>query len=214
MAGKVHHSENDKVEHKTNRSAGFALTRATRYVLAAGLAVIVVMFTLRLTQNYPAWLLLRQAERERSQLHWLAAESLYNRAWNLDSSNFVVAEALGDLYSARATWNTQRRVEYTQSAIRWYERAFGINRYDNDALIKTARLYDSLGQRDEAEKLYTSAVQADDLNSAYHTQLGLHYQRWRDSENAAASFQHAQQLGAPDPLPDIQLKRLGKSSGS
>lgn len=197
---------------KTDSGSGFGLSRTTRYMLAVGLIVVVIMFGMRIAKNYPAQLAFRQAEQERARLNWAAAEAGYKLAWDKDNANFMVAEALGDLYAARATWNPKQREENIKLAIEWYENALNTNRYDYDALIKIARLHDALRNRQKAEDFYTRAILADPDNSAYHTQLGLHYQRWKDVDNAVASFQQARQLGATDPVPEVQLKHLGKNN--
>ena len=95
-------------------------------------------------------------------------------------------------------------------ALTWYERAFTANPYAMDVQIKIARVYDALGKREFAEERYCRAVQADPENASYLAQLGLHGLRWGETEDAVASFARAYELGGDDPLPEIELRRLGK----
>jgi Tfp pilus assembly protein PilF len=95
-------------------------------------------------------------------------------------------------------------------ALIWYERAFTANPYAMDVQIKIARVYDALGKRELAEERYRRAVQADPENASYHAQLGLHALRRGETEDAVASFARGYELGGDDPLPEIELRRLGK----
>lgn len=181
-----------------------------KLVLAGALALATLLLVTRLGKTYASDLMLRLAERQKAELNWPAAERLYMRAWNLDKRNFEVTTALGDFYSARATWKPAQRETLLEQALSWYERAWTANSYAADVLIKTARIYDALGKRQLANQRYQRALRLDPRNASYHAQLGLHHQRWGDQDQAIVSFSRAYNLGGPDPLAEIQLRQLGK----
>jgi tetratricopeptide (TPR) repeat protein len=174
------------------------------------LVVAAALLISRARKTYPSDLSLRMAERAKEQMNWPEAEKYYLRALAYDPRNFEAAEAFGDFYSARASWNARERNELCNKALRQYQRAYTLNPYAHDILIKIARLYDVLRKPDRATEQLTRALQVDPRNASYHAQLGLHYQRWGDNDKAAASFRRAYELGGIDLLPEIQLKRFGK----
>jgi Flp pilus assembly protein TadD len=95
-------------------------------------------------------------------------------------------------------------------ALTWYDRALTANPHDADVLVTMGRAYDVLGKRELASERYQRAIEADPQNATYHAQLALHYQRWGEMDDAVASFARAYELGGDDPLPEIELRQLGK----
>ena len=179
----------------------------SRVVLAVGLGVLLLMLFSHLWHTFPAAWFLRKGDRAAAELNWDAAENSYRRAYRFDVRDFQPALALGDLFSARATWNARQREPLGLQAIAWYRRARTLNPYAYDVLIRIGRIYDSVGQRKDALENYRQAVQNDPKNASYHVQLGLHYQRWGDTELAAKSFHTARQLGAVETLPSLEPAR-------
>jgi tetratricopeptide (TPR) repeat protein len=181
-----------------------------KVALAAALAIVVLLLASRLRKSYPSDLYLRLARRAGDSSDWDTARERYLQAWKFDRRNFEVSTAIGNLLSARATWNVAQREKLLDEALIWYERAFTANPYAMDVQIKIARVYDALGKRELAEERYRRAVQADPENASYHAQLGLHALRRGETEDAVASFARGYELGGDDPLPEIELRRLGK----
>jgi Flp pilus assembly protein TadD len=95
-------------------------------------------------------------------------------------------------------------------ALTWYDRALTANPHDADVFVKMGRAYDALGKSELASERYQRAIQADPQNASYHGQLALHYQRWGEMDEAVTSFARAYELGGYDPLPEIELRQLGK----
>jgi tetratricopeptide (TPR) repeat protein len=200
----------DDAVNRPGEYAAMRLKGANKLVLVAALVVAATLLATRSRHSFPSYLSLRLAEHAKTQMNWSQAEKYYRRAIGFDPRNFEAAGAFGDFYAARATWNAREREELCDKALRWYHRAHTLNPYAGDVLIKTGRLYDVLGKREQASERLTRALEADPNNSSYHAQLGLHYLRWGDREKAAASFRRAHELGGTEPLPELELQRLGK----
>jgi putative inorganic carbon (HCO3(-)) transporter len=203
----------DADNEDVNRPGEYAALRmkgVNKLVLVTALLVAAALLAMRSRRSYPSYLSLRMAERANIQMDWPKAEKYYLRAAMLDKRNFEAATALGEFYSARATWNARERETLCDNALRWYERALTLNPYASDVLIKMARVYDVLGKRELAAERFDRAFQADPNNASYHAQRGLHYLRWGDRDKALTSFRRAYELGGSNPLPEIELKRLSK----
>jgi hypothetical protein len=197
-------------EELPGRYAPLAVKGVNKVALAASLAIVVLLLASRLRKSYPSDLYVRLARQAGDSLDWDTARERYLQAWKFDRRNFEVTTAIGDYLSARATWNVTQREKLLDEAITWYERAFTANPRAMDVQVKIGRVYDALGKRDLAEERYHRAIQADPQNASYHAQFGLHDLRWGDNEEAVASFARAYELGGDDPLPEIELRRLGK----
>ena len=200
----------DQDEELPGRYAPRSLQGLNKLVLAASLALVVLLLALRVRRSYPADVYRRLAERDRDRCDWQAAEEHYRQAWGFDRRSFEVTTALGDICSARAAWNIAGREALLDEALAWYDRALTANPLDADLLVKMGRAYDALGKRELAGERYTRALEDDPQNASYHAQLGLHYQRWGETDKAVSSFARAYELGGDDPLPEIELRRLGK----
>jgi len=200
----------DEDEELPGRYAPRSLKGLNRLALAVTLASVVLLLASRLSKSYPSDVCLRLAERYRNRCDWRAAEEHYRQAWNFDRRNFEVTRALGDFFSARATWDIARRDRLLDEALMWYDRALTANPHDADVFVKMGRAYDALGKRELAGERYWRAIRADPQNATYHAQIALHYQRWGDTDNAVASFARAYELDGDDPVPEIELQRLGK----
>ena len=203
--------DDDAISHP-GRYMTVRLAGPSRLVIVGGVAMLLLLLGSRLRTSYPSYLLMRIAERERAELHWAPAEKHYLQAWRFDHRSFEVARGLGDFYAARTTWSGRQREAFSGQALSWYERAYTLNPYAYDVLVKEGRLYDVLGKREQALDCYQRALQADPNNSSYHAQIALHYQRWGDEKQALTSFHRAYQLGGSEPLPGIELKRFSKAA--
>jgi O-antigen ligase/polysaccharide polymerase Wzy-like membrane protein/tetratricopeptide repeat protein len=197
-------------EELPGRYAPLAVKGVNKVALAASLAIVVLLFASRLRKSYPSDFCLRLARQAGDSLDWGTARERYLQAWGFDRRNFEVTTAMGDFLSARATWDIAQREKLLDEALIWYERAFTANPYAMDIQVKIGRVYDALGERDLAEERYRRAIQADPENESYRAQLGLHGLRWGDTEEAVTSFARAYELGGDDPLPEVELRRLGK----
>jgi hypothetical protein len=200
----------DEDEELPGRYAPLAVKGVNKVALAASLAIVVLLLASRLRKSYPSDFYWRLARQAGDSLDWETTRERYLQAWKFDRRNFEVTTAIGDSLSARATWNVAQREKLLDEALTWYERAFTANPYAMDVQVKIGRVYDALGKRDLAEERYRRAIQADPENASYHVQLGLHGLRWGDTEEAVASLARAYELGGDDPLPEIELRRLGK----
>jgi hypothetical protein len=192
------------------RYAPLAVKGVNKAALAVSLAIVVVLLASRLRKSYPSDFYLRLARQAEDSLDWDTARERYVQAWKYDRRNFEVTTAIGDYLSARATWNIGQREKLLTEALAWYERAFTANPYAMDVQIHIGRVYDALGKRELAEEHYRRAIQADPQNASYHAQLGLHDQRWGKTGEAVANFARAYELGGDDPLPEVELRQLGK----
>jgi hypothetical protein len=200
----------DGDEDQPGRYAPVSVKGLNKFALAASLAVVVLLLASRLRKSYPSDVYLRLARHSAENLEWSVAQDRYRQAWDIDRRNFEVTSAVGDFLSARATWNLSRRDALLDEALIWYERAFTANPYAMDLQIKIGRVYDALGKRELAAERYHRAVQADPRNASYHAQLALHHQRWGETDEALAHFARAYELGGTDPLPEAELRQLGK----
>jgi tetratricopeptide (TPR) repeat protein len=178
--------------------------------LAGSLAIVVLLLASRLRKSYPSDFYLRLARQAEDSLDWDTARERYVQAWKCHRRNFEATTAMGDFLSARATWSIAQREKLLTEALTWYERAFTANPYAMDVQAKIGRVYDALGKREPAEEHYRRAIQADPQNASYRAQLGLHDQRWGETEEAVASFTRAYDLGGDDPLAEAELRQLGK----
>jgi hypothetical protein len=197
-------------EELPGRYAPLKIKGVNKVALVASLAIVVLLLASRLRKSYPMDFYSRLARRAGDSLDWDTARERSLQAWKFDRRNFEVTTAIGDSLCARATWDGAQREKLLDEALTWYERAFTANPYAMDVQVKIARVYDALGKRDVAEERYRRAIQADPENASYHAQMGLHSLRWGDTEEAVTSFARAYELGGDDPLPEIELRRLGK----
>lgn len=197
-------------EELPGRHVPLAVKGLNKLALAVSLGFVVLLLASRLRETYPSDMCLRLAQHSRGRFDWATAGEHYRQAWNFDRRNFEVTCAIGDCLSARATWNLAQRDKLLNEALTWYDRAFTHNPYAMDVQIRMGRVYDALGKRELAADRYRRAVQADPENASYRTQLALHHQRWGETDEAVANFARAYELGDDDPLPEIELRRLGK----
>jgi Tfp pilus assembly protein PilF len=200
----------DEDQELPGRYVPLSLKGLNKLVLAASLAIVVLLLASRLRKSYPSDICLQLARRCQDRVDWQTARARYRQAWNFDPRNFEVTSALGDFLCARATWNLPQRDALLDEALTWYDRAVTANPYAHDLQVKMGRVYDALGKRELAADRYQRAVQADPQNASYRTQLALHHQRWGETDDAIASFARAYELGGDDPVPEIELRRLGK----
>jgi hypothetical protein len=200
----------DEDEELPGRYAPRSLKGLNKLALVTALAGVVLLLASRLSKSYPSDICLRLAERDRNRCDWPAAEEHYLRAWSFDRRNFEVTRALGDFFSARATWDLARRDRFLDEALTWYDRTLTANPHDTDVFVKMGRVYDALGKRELASERYQRAIQADPQNATYRAWIALHYQRWGDMGNAITSFSEAYELGGGNPLPEIELRQLGR----
>jgi len=200
----------DDDEELPGRYTPRSLKGLNKLALVATLAGVLLLLASRLSKSYPSDICLRLAERDRRRCDWQAAEEHYRRAWNFDRRNFEVTRALGDFFSARATWDIARREPLLDESLTWYDRTLTANPHDADVNVRMGRVYDALGKRELASERYQRAILADPQNATYHTELALHYQRWGEMDDAVASFARAYELGGDDLRPGIELRQLGK----
>jgi O-antigen ligase len=202
----------DSDEDRPGRYVPLSLKGVNKFALVAALAMVVLLLASRLRKIYPSDVCLRMARHYQDRFDWDAANERYRLAWKFNRQNFEVTGDIGDFLSASATWNLTQRDALLDEALTWYDRAVTANPYAADIQVRMGRVYDALGKRELAVDRYHRAVQADPQNASYHAQLALHYMRWGESDEAVANFAHAYELGGGDPLPEIELRRLGKLS--
>jgi hypothetical protein len=176
-------------------------------VIAALLFVLGLQAT-RLRKSLPAAWFLARAEAAQANLDWAEAELNFHRAWRFDSRSDTIAQALGDYYLARATWDVPERSALASEALRWYERAYTRNPYRTEAVVKMGRLHDLLGHRELAAERYQRALETDPKCAAYHIQLAFHLLRWGETAAAEKCFRRALQLDPTDPVAAQALERL------
>lgn len=186
----------------------------SRFVLVAGLGGLVLLIGTRLAKDYPTALLTRRGQQAVARLDWTGAERNLLRAWKIDNRNFLAAEALGDLFLTRATWNLADRESLSKEAFSWYNRVKTLNPYNYDILVKIGRLNDLVGKRDgghdPALEAYREALAGDPHNASYLVQLGQHYLRLGDRAQAERNFQLARHLDATEILPTDETVKNGK----
>jgi hypothetical protein len=200
----------DEDEELPGRYTPRSLKGLNKLALVATLACVILLLASRLSKSWPSDVCLRLAEGDRNRCDWPAAEEHYLQAWNFDHRNFDVTRALGDCFSARATWDIARRDALLNEALTWYDRTLTYNPHYTDVFVDMGRVQDELGKRELANERYQRAIQADPQNATYHAQIALHYRHWGEMDEAIASFARAYELGGDDPLPEIELRQLGK----
>lgn len=198
----VHRRVNEEgQQHQPGRHTSIRLYGPSRYVVVAGMAGLILLLGTNLIKTYPAELLLRHGQHAAEQMNWDKAETAFQLAWKFDRRNYKVAEALGDLYAARATWNRRERESLSAKAFEWYNRAVTLNQYAVDVRAKIGRLNEALSRATEALAAYRLALDADRHNASYHVLLGRYYWRTGDAAEAQNQFQIARELGATETLP-------------
>ncbi len=173
-----------------------------------GLLFLLGLQATRLRKSVPAAWFLARAEAAQASLNWADAEVNFHRAWEFDGRSDAVAQALGDYYAARATWDLAERSALASEALRWYDRAYTRNPYRLETLVKMGRLHDLLGRREQAAERYRRAVEADPACGAYHAQLALHHLRWGDREAAEQAFARARERDPANPLAAREWERI------
>ena len=198
----VHRRVNEEgQQHQPGRHTSIQLYGPSRYVVVAGLGGLMVLLGTNLVKTYPAELLLRHGQHVAEQMNWDKAETAFQLAWKFDRRNYQVAEAIGDLYAARATWNRREREALSLKAFEWYNRALTMNQYAADVRAKIGRLNEALSRPTEALAAYRLALDADPHNASYHVLLGQYYLRAGDAPEAQRQFRIAHGLGATETLP-------------
>ncbi|HTS16804.1 MAG TPA: O-antigen ligase family protein [Verrucomicrobiae bacterium] len=192
------------------RYAPLKIKGVNKVILTLTVAMAMLVPGWRLYRTYLSDIHARLGRRASEALDWDSARDDYVKAWKYDRRNFEVTTAVGDLQCAQATWNSAQREKLLNDAIIWYERAVTANPYATDVQIRIGRVYDALGKRELAEERYRRAVEADPQNASYQAQLALHHQRWAETNDAVAGYARAYELGGDDPLPEIELRGLGK----
>ena len=177
----------------------------SRFVLVAGLVGLALFLTAGARRTYPAKFFLHRGRQQLARLDWAGAEQTFQRARWFDGRSYKVAEALGDLYIARATWDLQHRAAFGQKAYEWYNRALTLNYYAADIQVKIGRLQDVLGNSTKAQAAYRQALDIDPLNASYHVALGQSYARAGDEDEAQHQFRLAHNLGATEILPALEI---------
>ena len=198
----VHRRVNEEgQQHQPGRHTSIRLYGPSRYVVVAGMGALVLLLGTNLVKTYPAELLRRRGQHAAEQMNGDKAETAFQLAWKIDRRNFKVAEALGDLYAVRATWNRREREALSMKAFEWYNRALTLNQYAVDVRAKIGRLNEALGRPTEALAAYRLALDADPHNASYHVLLGQYYLRAGDAPEAQYQFRIAHGLGATETLP-------------
>ena len=198
----VHRRVNEEgQQHQPGRHTSIRLYGPSRYVVVAGMGGLVLLLGTNLVKTYPAELLFRHGQHIAEQMNWDKAESAFQLAWKIDRRNYKVAEALGDLYAGRATWNRREREALSMKAFEWYNRALTLNQYAADVRAKIGRLNEALRRPTEALASYRLALDADPHNASYHVLLGQYYLRAGDAPEAQHQFRIARELGATETLP-------------
>ena len=199
----VHRRVNEEgQQHQHGRHTSIRLYGPSRYVVVAGLGGLVLLLGTNSVKTYPAELLLRHGQHALDQMDWDKAEKSFQFAWRFDRRSHKVAEALGDLNLARATWNRPGREALSAKASEWYNRALTLNQYAYDVRAKIARLNDALeGRSTQALADYRLVLDVDPHNASYHVLLGQHYWREGDTVEAQRQFHMARDFGATETIP-------------
>jgi tetratricopeptide (TPR) repeat protein len=197
----------EQIAYEPGRYTAVRLSGLSRLVLVVALTGLLTVLVARLWRTYPSYLFVRRGDHAARQLDWVNAQQNYLRAWNADRRNFEAAAALGDLFAARATWNSRQRDAYCAEAFRWYQRALTVNPYYYRLHICMGRLNDALGYRALARENFQTALAGDPKNTSYQAQFGCHALRWGDTELAEKCFRLARELGGTDALPALELQK-------
>jgi tetratricopeptide (TPR) repeat protein len=187
--------------HEAGRYLTIRLRGVSRFVVVAGLLALVALIATRLRTTYPSQLFLERGQQSLAQFRWNDAERNLLRAWKFDNRNFEAAAALGDLYSARATWNLAQRDAHAKEAFIWYHRARTLNPYFYDVRLRTARLTELTGDLKQAAAFYREVVDSDPRNASYQAQFGYHQLRTGLTNQALRSFRTARDYDAREILP-------------
>ena len=82
--------------------------------------------------------------------------------------------------------------------------------YPSDAEIirNQAKIYESIGDLDNAESLYKKLIELNKLDTHPYTRLGAIYEEKGDTSRAKDFFETSIQLGTEDPLPFVRLAHI------
>jgi tetratricopeptide (TPR) repeat protein len=211
--GLYHHGDPEDKSPKLGEYSLMRLRGIPRYILIGGLAVLLVLFISRLGFSFPADYFAQVGQRHLRELRWGEAQLDYRRACRLDPKSFEHAAGLGNVLAVQATWNPSDQIGLATEALRWYERSLTINPHNSALHVQKARLYQLLGQDQEAATCFHQALMNEPRNPSYLMAQGLFYQERNEVERAHQCFRRAHELDPQHPLPVHQLHRLAELVG-
>jgi tetratricopeptide (TPR) repeat protein len=164
------------------------------FALAAGIA-------------YLSW---QECRRGREFL-WLArAEQLQNfsperaaaweKAFAIEPQNFETAYNIGECYRTESFIGGQDSDEQAKTAMKWYERAWKLNRFDGYDYLRYGMCLDWLDQHDEAGPYFSRADALDPNGYFTADNIGWHYVQTGDYAAAREWLERSLQLEPNDNL--------------
>lgn len=124
--------------------------------------------------------------------------AVLEKAFVVEPDNFGTAYDIGEAYRMQSFIGEENYEALVQTAMRWYERGWRLNRYASDDYLRYAMCLDWLERHDEAEKYYDLA-DALDPNSYYTAaNIGWHYVQTGDYAAACSWLRRSKRLHWPD----------------
>lgn len=180
-----------------------------RRSVAGFLAAAAVLGILLMARSLASYLLVRRADEARLTMQGNAAETLYERAEQLDPENFKAWLGHAHLLRMRMTWSfdAEARTRDFARAEMLYRTALRHNPLLLDAEVSLALLYSASGDDERALAMLRLVVDKAPLHRDNLTRLGLQLRRMGKLEEALLVFLRAEAMGSTE-LIQINLKGL------
>lgn len=133
-------------------------------------AFFILCLAISIIKPYLAYLHYEQGKILEDNFEWDSAIEEYNKAKELDPRDSSYYYALGNIYTARASFDFLDK-DYAQLAINNYNRAIRLNPYSGDYYLAAGNLYNILGYRELVLENLNKAISLDPKNESYRLVL-------------------------------------------
>jgi O-antigen ligase len=133
------------------------------------------------------------------------------KAFAVERKNDETARAIGEAYRQQSWQDLGDSEAEAKEAMKWFQRAFDLNRYDDSSILRTGMCLDRIfGRHDEALEYIKRAVEMDPNSSFNNAYMGWHYVQSGDYAAARPWFLRSIRLESQDNLiADTYLKLVG-----
>jgi tetratricopeptide (TPR) repeat protein len=186
-----------------------------RYALGLGLLVFCGLAGWLIGRSALAYQYKSQADHYRTKLYWPEAQATYQKAIRLEPTNPWLYAGLGDVALNQSHWRVnpslrEERLALAREAIAWYEKALKLNPYFVEVLLKTARAYEILDDKEQVVSVCERAAKLDPQGPAAPLFLARFYFNQNDLPKAEKAALKAFELnwGYWNPTPGELLQEI------
>jgi O-antigen ligase len=144
---------------------------------------------------------------EKSERNSAAQITALQKAFSVEPKNFETARALGEAFRVKSWPYNDGYKEDAQEAMKWFQRATELNRYDDSSYLRHGMCLDHLDQHDQAFAFFDRANRMDPNSYFNNAYMGWHYAQTGDYAAAREWLSRSRMLEwENNPIADAYLK--------